>query len=157
MNRQKQEELKNFRNDTKGMSPSEIEKYKLNLAEDKERQNHIHFLHVAIFPEEYSYQGDSYSATKKRKRGINPLSEIYIKTVDERRLKLGVEPYICNQEHYQSTKDYCLQKAINLSNDEIKALTNEVKKEYQNNNPASVTLSSKPMTEAEEDMHMWLS
>ena len=157
MNRQKQEELKNFHNDTKGMNPSEIKKYNLNQAEEKERQHHIHFLHVAIFPEEYSYQGDSTSAAKKRKSGINPLSERYIKIVDERRLKLGVEPYICNQEHYQSTKDYCQQKSINLSNSEIKELTNEVKKEYIEKIEKAETSLSRPMTEAEEDMHMWLS
>lgn len=157
MNRQKKEELKNFHNDTKGMSPAEIEAYKLNKAEEKERQNLIHFLHVAIFPEEYSYQGDSRLDAKRRKSGINPLSESYIKTVDERRLKLGVEPYVCNQEHYQSTKDYCQKKAINLSNDEIRSLTNKIKKEYRDMIAKTDLAPSRPMTEAEEDMRMWLS
>ena len=157
MNRQKKEELKNFRNDTKGMSPSEIEAYKLNQTEEKERQNLIHFLHVAIFPEEYSYQGDSRLDAKRRKCGINPLSESYIKTVDERRLKLGVEPYVCNQEHFQTTKDYCQKKAMNLSNSEIKALTDKVKKEYKDMMPKTSPAPSKAMTEAEEDMRMWLS
>tara|TARA_R110000737_G_scaffold344649_1_gene372054 strand:+ start:3379 stop:3852 length:474 start_codon:yes stop_codon:yes gene_type:complete len=157
MNRQKKEELKKFRNDTKGMSLVEVEKYKLSQAEEKERQNLIHFLHVAIFPEEYSYQGDSHLDAKRRNSGISPLSERFIKTVDERRLKLGVEPYICNQEHFQTTKDYCQQKAINLSKREIKALISEVNKEYKEIMPKIEPSLSRPMTEAEEDMHMWRS
>lgn len=157
MNRQKKEEFKNFRNDIKGMSPAEIEKYKLNKAEEKERQNLIHLLHVATFPEEYSYQHDSYLEASRRKSGINPLSEKYMKIVDERRFKLGVEPYICNQKHYQTTKDYCQQKAMNLTKTEIKALTDEVKKEYKDIMPKNAPAQSRPMTEAEEDMRMWLS
>lgn len=157
MNRQKKEELKNFRNDTKGMSLVEIAAYKLNKVQEQERKELIRMLHIAIFPEEYDYQGDSYSDTKERKRGIDPLSKSYIKTVDERRLKLGVEPYVCNQEHFQTTRDYCQQKTINLSNSEIKALTDEVQKEYKDMMPKTEPTQSRPMTEAEEDMRMWLS
>jgi len=157
MNRQKKEELKNFRNDTKGMSLVEIEAYKLNQAHENERKNLIYLLHVATFSEEYDYRYDTHLQSSRRKKGINPLSEWYIKTVDERRLKLGVEPYICNQEYYQSTKDYCQHKAVNLSNSEIKALTSEVKKEYIDKMPKAEHSPSRPMTDSEEDMHMWLS
>lgn len=132
MNRQKKEELKKIRNDTIGMSLVEIEAFKLNQAHEKERKNLIYFLHVATFPEEYDYQGDDWSDVKNRKRGIDPLSKSYIKTVDERRLKFGVEPYVCNQGYFQTTRYYCQQKTINLSNSEIKALINEVKNEYKN-------------------------
>tara|TARA_B100000809_G_C14971956_1_gene471273 strand:+ start:277 stop:750 length:474 start_codon:yes stop_codon:yes gene_type:complete len=157
MNRQKKEELKKFHHDTNGMNLVEIEAYKLNQLQEKERKHLIFMLHTAIFPEEYDYQGDSYSDTKERKRGIDPLSKSYIKTVVERRLKFGVEPYVCNQGHFQTTIDYCQQKTINLSNSEIKALTDEVKIEYNDMMPKTEPTQSRPMTEDEKDMRMWLS
>jgi len=139
------------------MSLVEIEAYKLNQAYEKERKNLIYFLHVATFPEEYDYQGDSNLDSKMRKSGIDPLSKSYIKTIDERRLNLGVEPYVCNQGFFKTTRDYCQQKTINLSNSEIKVLTDEVKKEYKDKMPKVDLSPSRPMTEAEKDMYMWLN
>jgi hypothetical protein len=156
MNRQKKEELKKFHNDTKGMSPVEIDVYLQNNALKKERDALIDLLHNAIFPEEYDYRYDTHLQSSRRKSGINPLSEWYVKTINERRRQLGVEAYICTQLHYPSSKEHCQQVAEGLSNNEIKTLRDKVKKEYQQNRPKIDLKPSRPMTEIEKDMYMWL-
>jgi|GEM_PF-2936334 len=50
-------------------------------------------LHQALFPEEYDHYNDSIEDARERRRGINPMSKEYQQRVNERRAKMGVEPY----------------------------------------------------------------
>lgn len=60
------------------------------------RDSHIHRQHLNLFPEEYDCMYDSTSEAKARRRGINPMRGSYQKEVNQRRLKLGVKPYMGN-------------------------------------------------------------
>ncbi|MCU7985589.1 hypothetical protein [Shewanella sp. SW24] len=56
--------------------------------------DHFKELHHTLFPEEYDFIYDSISDAYRRRKGINPMSTEYQEEVDNRRLAMGVEPYV---------------------------------------------------------------
>lgn len=68
--------------------------------------------HHAIFPEEVDFTQDSREDVLLRKHGANPMSEGYVNQVNERRIALGVVPYMPKSESPQRHID--LQDDITL-------------------------------------------
>lgn len=77
-----------------------------------------------IFPEELDFTLDKPKDAALRARGINPASSQYVNSVNERRIALGVKPYMPKEsspEHHIDTpsnihlltpQDYMMQKSI---------------------------------------------
>jgi len=64
---------------------------KIALEKEEEINEIVRELHFTKFPEEYDFMMDSIEDSKKRKKGINPMSEEYIQDVNNKRLKLGLD------------------------------------------------------------------
>ncbi|PHR71495.1 MAG: hypothetical protein COA66_09175 [Arcobacter sp.] len=64
-------------------------------------------LHVLMFEEEYDEILDSGVNSKDRSKGINPMSEEYIKRTDAKRKKLGFNPYDVKVNTMNITLNYC--------------------------------------------------
>ena len=52
----------------------------------------VRSVHGKLFTEEYLFMGDSITDANDRKKGINPMSDDYIKKIAERRRVLGFSP-----------------------------------------------------------------
>ncbi|QFT13537.1 hypothetical protein [Vibrio sp. THAF190c] len=77
-----------------------------------------------IFPEELDFTLDNKQDSALRARGVNPASTQYVDSVNERRIALGVKPYMPKEsspEHHINTpssmhlltsQEYMLQKVI---------------------------------------------
>jgi len=110
MNRLKKEELSQYNAKREGKTDAETA---LIDAEDKRAgliSDVARSIHCSLFPEEYDFMGDSFSDAKDRSRGINPMSESYIKKIVEKRKVLHFEPLSSSGESTSSdTRNYCLK------------------------------------------------
>ena len=100
MNRIKREEMK--RRQSMGEAA-----YNLMM----EKQDMVRKLHQELFPEEYDECYDSIFESKLRRKGKNPMSQEYIDTSNNRRLKLKVEPYGITQNSPSAHKEAQMNKS----------------------------------------------
>jgi len=114
----KKEALKKYKEARKGLTEEQIKELDAREAVDRFVENRIRALHAERFTEEYDHMGDSHLDSEERSRGINPMSAEYTAKVNERRVKLGVEPLsanglaqtgksmeLCREEVLQDMKD----------------------------------------------------
>ena len=77
--------------------------------------------HQALFPEEYDDCYDSVADASDRKRGINPMSEVYISHVNSRRRDLGFAGIDESSKHKANTLQWVERM---ISEDKIGELDN---------------------------------
>lgn len=112
MNRAKKEEIKRYKAARAGLSPDEVAAVDRRDAHQKAIMDLARTLHAEQFPEEGDFFYDSTSEADNRKRGINPMSEEYIKRVDERRIQMGFAPLPpSGLPRSQETMEYCIEQA----------------------------------------------
>lgn len=109
MNRFKKEQNEKYIDKTKNMSTDEKKNYDFLLRLQKSFNLLVDELHVKLFPEEFDFICDSNVDANRRRLGENPMSEEYIKQMNEKRVKLGFLPL--NENGYakdsEKTKEYC--------------------------------------------------
>ncbi|ABV36876.1 hypothetical protein Ssed_2267 [Shewanella sediminis HAW-EB3] len=86
----------------------------------------INKLHQGLFPEEYDFVYDSYCDALARKRGINPMSQVYQDEVNERRRKLGVRPYECEDSSSCNSSDNTSDSELISSMEYCRILVNSM-------------------------------
>ncbi|MCK0165390.1 hypothetical protein [Marinobacter sp. S6332] len=92
MNRFKKEEARAHQKAREGLTDAEIKLVDEQDALNKKISGIARTIHIEWFPEEYDHQMDSIADAADRRSGINPMNADYIKEVNERRKKLGVQP-----------------------------------------------------------------
>ncbi len=114
MNRLKREELKKYNEITKNMSKKDRNNYDLLLEIQIEFEKLTRKLHYKLFSEEYDFMYDEFLDAKIRKNGLNPMKDKYIKSMNEKRVKLGFLPLSENGYSQDSSKtmEYCKKLII---------------------------------------------
>jgi len=112
MNRAKKEEIRKYNEAREGKSVEEIADIDRQDKMDAKIKKLASLLHGRLFPEEYDFMSDSSSDAYDRKRGINPMSEAYIKKVAERRRVMGFSPLSSGGKTTENdTLEFCLSVA----------------------------------------------
>ena len=89
MNRAKKEEIRKYNEAREGKSDQEIVEGDRKDSLDAKIKHLASLLHGRLFPEEYDFMGDSILDAKERDQGNNPMSEDYIRKIDDKRRVLG--------------------------------------------------------------------
>lgn len=112
MNREKKEEIKRYQAARAGLSPDEVAAVDRRESHQKAIKDLARTLHAEQFPEETDFCYDSSSDAKDRSRDINPMSDDYVKRVDERRIRMGFAPLLpSGLPQSQETMEYCIELA----------------------------------------------
>jgi len=82
-------------------------------------------LHQKLFPEEYDVMADSISDHSDRKKGQNPMASDYTKEVNRRRKRLGLSPFLPNQQSNE-TLIWLKNQLINDNHAELAALMRDL-------------------------------
>lgn len=82
-------------------------------------------LHQKLFPEEYDVMADSISDHSDRKKGQNPMASGYTKEVNRRRKRLGLSPFLPNQQSNE-TLIWLEKQLTNDNHAELAALMGEL-------------------------------
>ena len=101
-----------------GMSVEEIAEVDRQDKVDAQIKKLASLLYGRLFPEEYDFMSDSISDANDRKKGINPMSEAYIKKVDERRRVLGFSPL---SRAGETTENDTLELCLNIARGTLSA------------------------------------
>jgi len=119
MNRAKKEEQRKYQEARKGKTAEVIAVIDAQDIVNEQVNRVAKLLHGSLFSEEYDLMSDSISDTHDRKKGINPMSEEYIKKVDDKRRVLGFSPLSSSgQTTTNDTMEYCLNVAEGALHDE---------------------------------------
>lgn len=92
MNRMKKEEIRKYNEARKGLTTEEIQVLDARDEEDRLIDKLAKVRHLNRFSEEYDFMYDSGVDAADRPRGINPMSDDYIASVNEKRERQGVSP-----------------------------------------------------------------
>lgn len=92
MNRLKKEELRKYNAKQQGKTTEEIAEMDAQEKREELINGIVRSIHAKLFPEEYDFMADSIDDADDRKKGINPMSDVYIEKVAERRRVLGFSP-----------------------------------------------------------------
>jgi len=118
MNRAKKEEIRKYNEARQGKSIEEISEIDRQDKLDAQIKKLASLLHGQLFPEEYVFMSDSISDAKDRGRGINPMSEDYIRKVDDKRRVLGFSPLTsAGKTTDNDTLEFCMKIAKSSFND----------------------------------------
>ena len=90
----KKEELRRYREAREGLSPEEVAELDRRGREEQAFEKEVQLWHGRIFREEDDFYFDSGADARDRARGINPMSERYIRRTDARRRALGFAGYM---------------------------------------------------------------
>jgi len=120
MNRAKKEEKRKYQEARKGKTAEEIAVIDAQDIVNEQIHRVAKLLHGSLFSEEYDLMSDSISDAHDRKKGINPMSEEYIKKVDDKRRVLGFSSLSSSgQTTTNDTMEYCLRIAKGALQTEI--------------------------------------
>jgi len=92
MTKFKEIEKAKYNETVKDMDPEDKEIYDLLKSFRDNFDNMANKLHVELFREEHDFVYDSGVDASERKKGNNPMSQEYIKTMDDKRVALGFNP-----------------------------------------------------------------
>lgn len=110
MNKAKKEEIRKYNEARHGKSAKEIAEIDRQDKVDAQIKKLASLLHSSLFPEEYDFMSDSSSDANDRKRGINPMSEEYIKKMNVKREALGFRPILSAGHAVENeTRKFCLK------------------------------------------------
>jgi hypothetical protein len=110
MNKAKKEEIRKYNEARQGKPAEEIAEIDRQDKIDAQIKKLASLLHGRLFPEEYDFMSDSISDAKDRKKGINPMSEEYIKKMDNKRQALGFLPILSSGHAVENeTLEFCLK------------------------------------------------
>ena len=118
MNKFKKIEKQKYDEIVKNMSAEDKKNYDFLLNIQSSFKSLVKELHVKLFPEEYDFVYDSGVDANRRRLGENPMSEDYIKRMNDKREKLGFLPL--TQNGYSQDGDKTLEYCTKLITDEIK-------------------------------------
>ena len=90
MDRYKKEMKKKYDAARRGLTTSEVSELNEKEANARQRTELVRKLHCHMFPEEYDSMYDSRWDAHERKKGVNPMVELYSTEVNDRRRSLGV-------------------------------------------------------------------
>jgi Na+-transporting NADH:ubiquinone oxidoreductase subunit NqrC len=90
MNRINKEERLKYIAAREGLSEEQIKALDIKEQHNQKIVKLAKTMHTERFPEEYDFMYDSSSEAKERRKGINPMSQEYIKKVNQKRNELGV-------------------------------------------------------------------
>lgn len=111
MNRFKKEQQKKYNEFTKSFSEADKKNFDFLQNIQSSFESLVNELHVKLFPEEFDFIYDSNVDSIRRARGENPMSEEYIKRMNDKRVKLGFLPL--SEDGYpidsEKTKEYCIK------------------------------------------------
>jgi len=112
MNREKKEEIRKYYEARQGKCIEEIAEIDSQDKVEDQIRKLASLLHGRLFFEEYDFMSDSSADAYDRKKGINPMSEAYIKKVDDKRRVLGFTPLSSGGKTSENdTLDFCLSLA----------------------------------------------
>lgn len=110
--RWKKEEARKRAEAREGLTPDQIAGLDQREALEQAIEARAREIRAILFPEDYDFMFDNSAEAKLRSQGISPMSEDYIKEVNERRLVLGVAPISGPVDpNLLSSWDYCLKLA----------------------------------------------
>ena len=98
MNRFKKEEARKHQEARVGLTELETKQLDHDEAIEEEINQLARSIHSDQFSEEYDVMFDSIADANERKRGINPMSDSYIKKVAVKREEQGVSPLLDSGE-----------------------------------------------------------
>ncbi|MFQ3196805.1 MAG: hypothetical protein ACI8R9_000134 [Paraglaciecola sp.] len=94
MNKAKKEKQRQHAKARAGLTDSQIAELDAREAAEEALENRSCKLHMALFPEEFDFWGDSTADANDRKRGVNPMSSDYIAKTNAHRTELGFAPFM---------------------------------------------------------------
>jgi len=110
MNKAKKEEIRKYNEARQGKPAEEIAEIDRQDKMGAKIKKLASLLHGRFFPEEYDFMSDSISDAKDRKKDINPMSEEYIKKMDNKRQALGFRPILSSGHAVENeTLEFCLK------------------------------------------------
>tara|TARA_B110000967_G_C18638143_1_gene437088 strand:+ start:100 stop:507 length:408 start_codon:yes stop_codon:yes gene_type:complete len=95
--REKKWEKEQYLKARQGLTVDEVVALDKKEAIVKANSKIAHGLHIGLFPEEYDHMYDSRMDMDDRKKGINPMSQLYIDKTNAYREELGFAPYRASQ------------------------------------------------------------
>jgi hypothetical protein len=101
--REKKWEKEQYLKARQGLTVDEVAALDKKDAIEKANYKIAHGLHIKLFPEEYDHMYDSRMDMDDRKKGINPMSQLYIDKTNAYREELGFAPYRASQCDYHGT------------------------------------------------------
>ena len=123
MTRLKKVEKQQYIEKTKNLNIEDKKNYDLLLKYQDKFEQLVRELQGKFFSEEFDFMLDDHVDCKGRKNGINPMDEAYVKIMNEKRTRLGIQPLSQNgyAQDSNETLNYCkklITQEINFSNNE---------------------------------------